>query len=130
MSLKDKQKFREYQRAWRLRNKERLKAYNARWHAANKTRRRPLSRAAYVKRTYGLTIEQHAALFDAQGRVCAVCGDGAPGGSKKQWHVDHNHDTGVVRGLLCFSCNVGLGSFKDSTVRLSQAAAYLRKHKN
>ena len=130
MALKDKQKYREYQRKWRAENVGRLKAYGARWYAANKDRRRPLQRAAHIIRTYGLTAHQHTALFASQGKVCAICNSAAPGGSKKQWHVDHDHETEVVRGLLCFSCNVGLGSFKDNPALLDKAAAYLRKHKS
>ncbi len=61
-----------------------------------------------------------------QGGVCAVCGN-SPNMSKKRGglHVDHDHSTGKVRGLLCESCNVGLGFFKDSSIKLAKAIEYL-----
>lgn len=51
-----------------------------------------------------------------------ICGKEAPE------HVDHSHDSGAVRGILCFNCNGGLGQFKDSIDSLLNAAAYLRTH--
>ncbi|WP_343898542.1 endonuclease VII domain-containing protein [Micromonospora gifhornensis] len=54
------------------------------------------------------------------GWVCGVCGDPDPE------HVDHDHATGWVRGILCFNCNGGLGQFRDSPTRLARAITYLR----
>jgi hypothetical protein len=53
------------------------------------------------------------------GGVCAICGRADPE------HVDHSHETGAVRGILCFNCNGGLGQFRDSIDALHAAAAYL-----
>jgi hypothetical protein len=59
-------------------------------------------------------------------RECGICGLAEVGGGPLLC-VDHNHETGQIRGLLCSNCNVGLGMFADSPARLDQAAAYLRK---
>lgn len=59
-----------------------------------------------------------------QGHRCAICRTDAPGG-KGGFHVDHCHDAGVVRGLLCHHCNVALGNFKDDVELLRAAVAYL-----
>lgn len=58
--------------------------------------------------------------LESQGRRCAVCKDGTA------VHVDHDHLTGKVRGVLCFNCNGGLGQFKDQIERLEQAIDYLK----
>ena len=56
---------------------------------------------------------------------CAICGtDTAGGRAGRRMHMDHDHDTDAVRGILCKDCNVGLGSFKDNPTLLRRAAAY------
>lgn len=70
---------------------------------------------------FGITLVEAEAMLVAQGGVCAVCA----GEIADRPHVDHDHATGEVRGILCFGCNVGLGSFGDDPTRLRQAAAYL-----
>jgi hypothetical protein len=74
---------------------------------------------------YGLTPDQFATMLADQGGRCAICRADTPGG-KGGWHVDHNHDTNAVRGLLCHDCNLGVGQFGDDPDRLIAAAAYLR----
>lgn len=79
-------------------------------------------REARLLRTYGLTIADWDALFAHQRGQCAVCGrEGVI------LHVDHDHDTGEVRGLLCNRCNTGLGGLGDSLKFLQAAVEYLRR---
>lgn len=59
------------------------------------------------KRVYGITLEEYASLYDEQGGRCALCGGESNG--RGRLAVDHDHETGRVRGLLCFSCNTALG---------------------
>jgi hypothetical protein len=73
---------------------------------------------------YGLTPEEYGALLEAQDNRCAICRTDTPNG-KGSWHVDHNHATGQIRGLLCNDCNLGLGKFADDSDRLRAAIAYL-----
>ena len=77
-----------------------------------------------LKDKYGITLEDYDRMFDEQGGSCAVCGTEDPG-RKGRFHVDHNHSTGKVRGLLCMGCNTGLGALKDSPEVLLKAATYL-----
>jgi len=79
-------------------------------------------RSDHLKRKFGLTIEGYNALLGSQGGRCAVCGR-EPG--RSNLHVDHDHNTGKIRGLLCFRCNGGLGQFKEKPARLLRAADYL-----
>jgi hypothetical protein len=80
-------------------------------------------RASYIKRTFGLTPEEYDALFAAQDGVCAICQQ------RPAVHIDHDHDTGRIRGALCFGCNGGLGQFGDDPELLRRAIDYLEKHR-
>lgn len=66
-----------------------------------------MPRNPYAK-TPKLSDEEYAALFDAQGGGCAICGN-AP--KTRRLHVDHNHATGAIRGLLCYRCNRNLPTY-------------------
>lgn len=74
-----------------------------------------------------LTGEEYRRLFEAQDGRCALCGRDyfGWGGGRRPLVVDHCHETGKVRGLLCGSCNTALGRFGDNPARLRQAADYL-----
>lgn len=86
-----------------------------------------IRRRSMLKRNYGLTPEDFDALLASQGGRCAICRSDDPG-AKGMWHVDHCHDAGTVRGLLCSACNTGLGQFKDRPDVLRAAADYLEEH--
>lgn len=75
----------------------------------------------HIKHKYGLTKERYQHMFKVQGGRCAICLDPA----RSRLYVDHCHDSGDVRGLLCHSCNTGLGAFKDDIHILSNAGVYL-----
>lgn len=78
---------------------------------------------------YGISAEEYEALLASQGGLCAICRQPevhkTRGGGVKNLSVDHDHETGAVRGLLCVRCNAGLGNFKDRIDILNQAIAYL-----
>lgn len=78
---------------------------------------------AYLKRTFGISLKEWKGMHEAQGGVCDICK--RPAGSLC---VDHNHESGKVRGLLCFQCNTSLGGFQDSVSVVSSALDYLTKH--
>jgi len=75
-------------------------------------------------RYYGITLEEYEVLLIKQNNVCAIC-SASTGSNNKRLAVDHNHQTGVVRGLLCDDCNIGLGKFKDNPNLLIKAINYL-----
>jgi hypothetical protein len=82
------------------------------------------TRNNHLKRRYGLTEAQVAERIEAQSGLCAICR------AKPAEHVDHCHLTGDVRGILCFTCNVGLGSFGDSDHLMRLAADYVQGHQS
>lgn len=73
---------------------------------------------------YKLSVIQYLYLFKFQDFKCAICQTLEPNG-KGGWHIDHNHTTGKVRGLLCHHCNTAIGSLQDSTRLLQRATDYL-----
>lgn len=87
-------------------------------------RRREGHRARWL-RQYGLTVDEFEALLLAQEGRCAICRtDKVP--RRGNWHVDHCHESGRIRGILCHGCNVALGHFKDNADLLRRAAEYLQ----
>lgn len=80
-------------------------------------------RVVKLRYRYGIEPEQYDALTAAQSGGCAVCGARPKGG--EHLHVDHDHESGSVRGLLCPSCNKGLGHFQDDAERMRAAIRYL-----
>lgn len=79
------------------------------------------SREYHLRRRYGMTQEDFEMRLAWQGGVCAICGAPDPE------HVDHDHEFGNVRGILCFNCNGGLGQFKDNEQSLARAIEYLKE---
>jgi hypothetical protein len=75
---------------------------------------------------YGLDFEAYEKILKEQQGLCAICSQLPPENSKL--HIDHCHDTGKVRALLCRVCNVGLGHFGESVERLQAAIDYLQSH--
>lgn len=106
------------------RNKPALqKAREARWRARNPEKYKAHYQKHNAKRRghlYGLSAEEYAARI---AKSCDICGH-----KEKRvmgMHVDHDHETGRLRGTLCHGCNVGLGAFDDSTPRMLAAIQYL-----
>ncbi len=86
-----------------------------------------------LKKNFGITPEQYDVMLQLQHGRCAICraenNHRAGSGRVQNFAVDHCHDTGRIRGLLCGSCNIGLGRFKDNPNFLMEAAAYLERYK-
>lgn len=117
MPYKDDLARRKAHREYNRKNKEKINAKSRKYRAENPS----VFRATRLKTRYGLTFEQYSEMYEAQSGMCALCGE------KAAVDVDHCHETMRVRGLLCRSCNVGLGLFGDSIERLVDAIAYLKK---
>jgi len=122
-ALVNKEKMREYQRRYREKNKEKTN------EAVRKSRKKHPNTEieGHLKRTYGLSLVAYRSLVENQNGKCAIC-RGPPNGRVLKLVVDHNHETGKIRELLCDACNRALGFFKDDPSRLRAAAFYLEKH--
>lgn len=79
-------------------------------------------------RRYGLTRTTYEEMLDRQGKCCAICGCGEEELGGRGWHIDHDHETGALREILCMPCNTGIGYLGDDPERLRAAAAYIERH--
>ena len=95
------------------------RALQREWHKANPEK----GANTKLKIRYGITLEQKRQMLADQLGCCAICATADFG--KKGPVVDHNHETGKVRGILCDPCNKGLGHFRDDPARLRAAIEYL-----
>jgi hypothetical protein len=123
---KYRDRFRLEQAARREADPERIREINRRAYRKN-----PLAtRDRHLQYSYGITYSQYVVLRQEQDDCCAICGRPETarvrGGGERQLAVDHDHESGAIRGLLCHSCNIGLGYFGESAERLDFAASYLR----
>lgn len=115
------------QKAWRQRyyhkNKKRIKINNRKWGLLNQNKVKKYRRKYHLKHKFGITQEQYIQLLNSQNCKCFICGRL----QVKIMHIDHNHKTGEIRGLLCFKCNTALGCVDDKISILKQMINYLEK---
>lgn len=111
--------------------KRRSKRY---WKDPNQTRAKAraaykiddsYSRRSYVKRRFGITLEEYNDWFKRSAYACEVCGIKPK--ERRHLHLDHCHATGTIRGVLCHSCNHALGFVKDQPTTLVRLHAYLKR---
>ena len=132
---------REANRRWKEKNPEAIRKANLDWCEKNQEARRETNRNAMRRwrekypgrqtyQRYRITPEEFQALLEAQEHHCAICGSvnrAQDGGKLRQLNVDHDHTTGLIRGLLCHHCNLGIGHLNDDSELLRKAIAYLEK---
>ena len=141
----DPERANAYQQAWRkanpdydaewLRNRyakdpEFWNQYHKEWREAHPDLTQRYKRTSNLRRLYGLSIEQFEAMREEQANLCLICScemEHTMNPGMNNIHIDHDHATGEVRGLLCGNCNNGLGCFKDNPEFLVSAAAYLMR---
>ena len=92
------------------------------WYQANRDKQAVHSRRGKLKYKYGITEDDYDAMLFAQGGGCAICSEPRDG---RRLHIDHDHNSGHVRGILCHACNISLGQMRDSAALLRRAAEYL-----
>ncbi|MEA2717977.1 MAG: hypothetical protein QOI99_2294 [Actinomycetota bacterium] len=109
---------------WRDDTPDRYRANQRRTRSSPEGKAR--QRAGHLKRKYGVTIEQYDELLVSQGGRCAICRrEPRPDSSL---HLDHDHESGQLRGILCFRCNNALGDFDDDASLLHAAVRYLESY--
>ena len=129
MRVRNKERRRVTDAQWRANNRERERARVAAYYAANPERRK----AKNHRDRYGITEFDFNHLQDTQEFTCAICRQVeidqlSPTRRAKVLNVDHNHQSGKVRGLLCRSCNQAIGLLRERPELCDAAKAYLIKH--
>jgi len=119
----NKDRIREQRREYYQRNKNKINARNKRGYLRRKAAGLVSPHADTLRRKYGLTVDDYNARLSAQGGGCAICRKEQDGGKKLV--VDHCHETGVVRGLLCDGCNQAIGRLGDNSRSVQRAVSYL-----
>lgn len=129
-----------YHAKWQKANPERAAKHFAKWRKANpekhaKSVAKAVAkwqkanpdkvRCSQLRIKYGISLERYNAILEAQGFQCSMCP--TPHTDDNKLHVDHCHDTGRVRGLLCMHCNTGIGKLNHDIKTLNAAIAYLQK---
>lgn len=128
----NKERFQQYQQETRDRrnaNRRRRYAedpeYRAECIRLSKLRDKESIRDYRLRKQFGITADEYDELLELQGGGCAICYADIGDASGKRLSVDHCHETGAVRGILCGSCNLGLGKFQDDAAILARAVDYL-----
>lgn len=109
-----------YMREYRAKNREKVRADHRAWSARNPDRIMHYQ----LKDSVGIGIEQYRSMSAKQNGACKVCGF-IPEPTQKRLAVDHDHETGEIRSLLCKDCNTALGCARESIERLRGLADYL-----
>jgi|HigsolmetaAR201D_1030396.scaffolds.fasta_scaffold07156_2 Recombination endonuclease VII. len=115
---------------WRTNNPEKHAENVRRWCEANPERAKENARRRLLRfrlKQYGLTVEDYERMVAEQGNACAICRSFEIGRKGRTWLVDHDHQTGKVRGLLCHPCNAAIGFARDSTELLGRMIEYLER---
>ncbi len=110
-------------KAYHIEHMGQARANSRAWKKANPEKVAADGRRGNLRRTYGITIDDYARMYGEQSGKCAICTI-----HYDALEVDHNHKTGVVRGLLCNECNSGMGLLSDAAHLLDAAANYLDAH--
>lgn len=100
----------------------------ARYHSRPETKlaNQRASRKHYLKKLYGLTLDQYDAMLKARDSRCDICGEHEE--QDRALAVDHCHTSGKVRGLLCQACNTAIGKLRDDPALIRKAASYVERH--
>ncbi len=95
-------------------------------YTKSRNKRKPAYADRHLRNKYGITLAKKQEMCDAQKNTCAICPTQFLNLSKA--HVDHNHATKAVRGLLCHQCNVSIGLLKEDKLRIENIRLYLARH--
>lgn len=121
----------EYGRWWSKTNQEKVRLKNLKWRKSHPEQNRECNHAAWIKSEYGITRDGYSEMLLRQGGVCAICKKAETvewEGVTKRLSVDHSHETGKVRALLCNNCNRVIGLVETANADIYAYLSYLNKH--
>lgn len=114
-------------RKWYKENRNNVKNQRHEYYKENRDCLLKQRRIIYLKRLYNITPQEYDIMLELQGSVCIICGK-TPKENGKRLAVDHDHETGKIRDLLCDGCNKALGYLNDSPEMCERMKLYLQKH--
>lgn len=114
------EKARQRAKEWSRNNPEKKRQHSLNWKKRNIDSVKEKGFAYHINKTYGLTVEQYDQIFQNQSGCCAICNK-----NKKLW-IDHDHNTGNVRGLLCPSCNTLVGYIETHIDLIEKTVEYIK----
>lgn len=137
----DREAHNAYMREWNAKNRDRISKirrdrlkndleYAEKVRASDRERyakTKEIHRSTRLKSIYGISIEKYNEMYELQDGKCAICGDSKPNKGREGLVVDHCHNQGHIRKLLCCKCNTGLGQFRDDIALLEKAIKYLKE---
>jgi hypothetical protein len=118
-----KEDYKKYRKEYYLKNKEKARVRGKKRYEENKPAIAAQRKIYLLKRKYNLTPEEYANMCNKQNNSCAICKQ------ELKLKIDHDHDTGKTRELLCNNCNLLIGMCRESLDILESAKDYLKKHK-
>lgn len=128
-SKTNKAKKKEYNIEYRIKNREKLLLKDKEKYIKNKDK----NKDRLLRKCFGISLDDYLLMFNNQNGLCKICNK--PETAKqvnseavRMLAVDHDHDTGKIRSLLCSRCNLALGQFNDDIVILESAIEYLKYH--
>lgn len=125
MNVKEK-RHESYKRHYAKHSREVI-SRTKKYYRENREKIKVRRRNAHLLEKFKISASDYDNMLREQGGGCAVCGsERKKNGSSLQ--VDHSHETGAIRGILCYRCNIGLGYFKDNIILLEKAKNYLQKY--
>lgn len=126
-NAKSYKKHRDKRIAYYIEHREKILSRGAKYKSEHPEEIATYNRDYKLQRNYGITVEEYDEMLEAQGGGCAICGK-TPEENGRRLAVDHNHETDKLRGLLCNSCNSGLGYFQDKPEICCWAMLYLEEY--
>ena len=124
----NKEELNAYHKEYQQANKEKINSWHKEYYQANKEKIAARIKEYKLKKKYGITLKEKKAMLKKQNNKCKICSFKFNENNFKSTScIDHCHTTNKIRGLLCRSCNVGLGHFKDNTNLLTTAITYLEE---
>lgn len=123
----DRERIRARQKEYEAKNKDRRKKISSKYQEKNRASIAKRKRERYLKDAYGMTLEEYDSLLTKQGGVCAICRKICK--SRNHLSVDHCHETGANRGLLCIGCNTAIGLLREDPIIIDAALMYIVNHR-
>ena len=121
--VEQKDKLKVQLKKYKAENKEKIEVASLLWKKNNPDKVKQYQRTSNLRKNFGLSMDEYEEMLAKQKNLCAICLDDLIPG--RTTHIDHNHNTGQVRGLLCMRCNLTIGLIKDHWLILDNAQDYV-----